>query len=435
MSDRPRVGPGIFLPPDGTVEFFRAKATYPLSRMWWDVWEGEHARAFTAAKLADRQLMERLRASLDNMLANGGTFEMWKAQILPELRAAGWWGVVDNAALTGVDYPVFIGEARLRIIYDTNLRMARAAGFWKRIQELKEDRPFLMYTAVLDNRTRPQHRAWDGIILPVDHPWWMTHFPPNGWNCRCSVIQLSQDDLDREGWKVTENPPDDGTFDYVRGDGIIERVPKGIDPGFAYNVGVEHMRAFAPSISDAVPGLASIIADTAMLPEITARAAGADRRLRAGMTAEEAEGEWNRLVGRKPGEDRFIYDPTGEPIVISDNFWRGARGELKILKRDRERYLPYILDTLNDPDEIWYDWEEDDPARRRPGTRARQPGIVRRMLARFSIDGENIEIAVIVQVDRDGWRVLTAFPPTRNQLQSRRGGHLAYRRTNERPGS
>ena len=37
-----------------------------------------------------------------------------------------------------------------------------------------------MYDAVNDSRTRrPQHLEWDGLILPIDHPFWQTHGSPN----------------------------------------------------------------------------------------------------------------------------------------------------------------------------------------------------------------------------------------------------------------
>ena len=40
--------------------------------------------------------------------------------------------------------------------------------------------PYLMYDAVNDSRTRrPQHLEWDGLILPIDHPFWQTHGSPN----------------------------------------------------------------------------------------------------------------------------------------------------------------------------------------------------------------------------------------------------------------
>ena len=48
-----------------------------------------------------------------------------------------------------------------------------------------------MTDALLDARTRPEH----GVILPVDHPWWKRHYPPNGWKCRCKAMSVGPDDL------------------------------------------------------------------------------------------------------------------------------------------------------------------------------------------------------------------------------------------------
>lgn len=60
---------------------------------------------------------------------------------------------------------------------------------------------------------------------------------PNGWNCRCYVQTLSERDLIRSGWPVSEAAPEARTvIKFIRGRPID--VPWGIDPGFAYNVGV-----------------------------------------------------------------------------------------------------------------------------------------------------------------------------------------------------
>ena len=47
----------------------------------------------------------------------------------------------------------------------------------QRIQDHKDRFPYLMYDAVNDSRTRPQHLEWDGLVLPVDHSFWKTHRP------------------------------------------------------------------------------------------------------------------------------------------------------------------------------------------------------------------------------------------------------------------
>lgn len=48
--------------------------------------------------------------------------------------------------------------------------------------------PFWVYRHGGSLEPRPQHLAWDGLVLPSDHPFWATHFPPNDWGCSCRVF-------------------------------------------------------------------------------------------------------------------------------------------------------------------------------------------------------------------------------------------------------
>lgn len=242
MAD-PSIRQSIFLPPADTVRAFEARDRLRLTVNWTDLFQSEHAREFTVSKLQQLDIVAEIQAAVADFLANGGTPAEFVANLEPYLRSKGWWGLVTDPALTGTDKPVNIGPARLRTIYDTNLRISRAAGRWQRIQALKSERPFLRYVAVLDRRTRPLHREWHGTILPVDDPWWDTHYPPCGWYCRCTVRQLSQRDLDREGWKISPRPPLDPVPFTRPGTGEVIQVPKGIDPGFAYNAGKASMAA------------------------------------------------------------------------------------------------------------------------------------------------------------------------------------------------
>lgn len=270
----------INLPADDTVAAFQARDTLRPTVHWTEMWQADHARAFTVAKVANLDLLTTIRQSLDTVMRDGGTLEQWKAGLVPELKKAGWWGMVENEALTGTADPVFIGGRRLRTIYDTNLRISRAAGRWKRIQEMKDVRPYLMYVSIGDDRTRPLHRRWGGndpafpfrIILPVDHPAWAIFYPPNDWGCRCSVRQLSQADLDRLGYRVTTDDElvrigwmtADGqvggrlrTF-WRKGADKPEAVPVGIGPGFAYNPGVFGMQAVAEKATRSLEAMAPI---------------------------------------------------------------------------------------------------------------------------------------------------------------------------------
>lgn len=103
------------------------------------------------------------------------------------------------------------------LIFRTNTAIATAAGRWDQIQQVKATRPLLRYVTVHDDRVRPTHRLWHNVVLPVGHPFWNTHFPPNGFNCRCHVQSLSETDLGRYGLIQTDRndarlkvPPDKG---------------------------------------------------------------------------------------------------------------------------------------------------------------------------------------------------------------------------------
>jgi uncharacterized protein with gpF-like domain len=257
----------IGLKPEEAVQFFRSKG-YAVQNNWDQLWQQEHGRAFTVTKMMNGALLNEVRASLDKVIADGGTYKQWKDAIVPRMQAAGWYGRVEDAEITGTPDPVFIGEQRLRTIFDTNLRMANAAGKWARIQQLKRLAPFLMWDAVRDTRTRPLHRLWGGlddgkpIILPADHPAWSIYFPPCGWGCRCGVIQLSQRDLNRmsrsvttdaelvaKGWITPAGAIGGTRLPYKRSNGTVEMVPAGVDPGFAYNPGEHFLTGMVPPAS------------------------------------------------------------------------------------------------------------------------------------------------------------------------------------------
>ncbi len=227
------------LPPEKALSILRGKGL-TTSFAWQDTWQQEHDAAFTVAKMMQIDLLRDTRAALDKAMEAGSTFEQFRESIEARLVEAGWWGKADTVdPLTGETKLVQLGSPRrLRTIFETNIRTAYSAGHWQEIQQSKADAPYLMYDAVDDDRTREEHAAWDGKVLPADHPWWSTHMPPNGWNCRCGVIQLSADQVKAMGLSVEDAAPASRDREYVNPrTGEVSRVPAGIDPGWAYNPG------------------------------------------------------------------------------------------------------------------------------------------------------------------------------------------------------
>jgi SPP1 gp7 family putative phage head morphogenesis protein len=70
--------------------------------------------------------------------------------------------------------------------------------------------PNLTYHTVGDARVRPTHAALDGITRQVGDNFWRSYMPPNGWNCRCTVIQTGEDAerTSLRGFKKPNDVPD-----------------------------------------------------------------------------------------------------------------------------------------------------------------------------------------------------------------------------------
>lgn len=246
---------GFNVEPAEAVRFFRGKGL-ARSFAWQDVLHDEHDRDFVVAKMLDLDLLSDVRALIDRALAEGWLRDRFVKELTPELVRRGWWGrqeMVDPD--TGESQMVQLGSVRrLKVIYDTNLRTAYAAGQWGRIRENAQRAPYVMYSAILDERVRPLHRAWHGTILRWDDPWWATHTPPNGWNCRCSVRQLSDRDLDRLG-RTADRAPETKTYEWTNPrSGEIFRIPEGIDPGWGYAPGATRAAEIIPIARDKAAG-------------------------------------------------------------------------------------------------------------------------------------------------------------------------------------
>lgn len=83
----------------------------------------------------------------------------------------------------------------LRSEYELAVASSQMAEKWVEFEADKEDFPLLEYSTVGDDAVRDSHAAIDGVIQPVDSDFWNTHYPPNGWGCRCTVKQLSKGEI------------------------------------------------------------------------------------------------------------------------------------------------------------------------------------------------------------------------------------------------
>ena len=72
--------------------------------------------------------------------------------------------------------------------YATAQAVAEEASNYRRLRRGVKTMPFWEYFTARDELVRPTHRLLDGVILPANDPRWDKIYPPNGWNCRCTVV-------------------------------------------------------------------------------------------------------------------------------------------------------------------------------------------------------------------------------------------------------
>lgn len=77
----------------------------------------------------------------------------------------------------------------LRAEYNFAQASAGMAEKWEQFTEDGDDY-LLQYRTANDSKVRLEHAELHGITLPAEDNFWDEYFPPNGWNCRCTVVQV-----------------------------------------------------------------------------------------------------------------------------------------------------------------------------------------------------------------------------------------------------
>jgi hypothetical protein len=226
------------LPPVEAIEYFRQKG-YAISFDYRDVWREQHQASFTVAKVLQEDILRDIRQAVDDALANGIPYTQFAKGLTPTLQEKGWWGLREiRDPVTGEVQEVQLGSPRrLKTIYDTNLRTAHAEGQWQRIQDNKEAFPYLEYDGNNSASPRADHSFWDGLTLPVDHPFWQDHMPPKEYGCKCRARPRTARQVERSG-KPVGPAPDVPLMPYVNTrTGEVQQVPAGVHPSFHYAPG------------------------------------------------------------------------------------------------------------------------------------------------------------------------------------------------------
>jgi hypothetical protein len=220
-------GNAVSNPFDAQLAFFKNKLNLPTER-YDDIVKAAHDRAFIVAGAANADLLNDLNGAIRRSIEDGRGLEAFRKDFNSIVLKHGWTGWTGEGSAAGQAW-------RTRVIYQTNMATSYAAGRWQQLNDpgLLSIQPYWRY--VHDDSVvhpRPMHLAWDGLVLRHDHPFWQTHFCPNGWGCQCRVVSASAKEFaEAEAAGKTEPPAGWDQIDPKTGE------PIGIDKGFGYAPG------------------------------------------------------------------------------------------------------------------------------------------------------------------------------------------------------
>lgn len=225
---------------------------------------------------------------------------------------------------------------------------------WVDFENSADTHPYLEYVTARDSRVRPEHQALDGIILPIDDPFWQQYYPPNGFACRCTVQKRTE----REYEHLTKRGGEsihitDSTEAMKMGGGNVNKA-------FRHNVGTSYIfdkdghpyyKANAAAKAEQMTatkhyGMRSI----KQIYQRTDRLAGYQGNIK---TKEDYDAFWNTMEAEY-GEAGKGFTLVDEKHQASAIFTREQLyKKLRDIKEDRWCYFDEILKVFNKPDEVW----------------------------------------------------------------------------------
>ena len=150
------------------------------------------------------------------LLTDGGSWSDIRTQLAEHIDEQ-WGGVQEGG--NDKKYAAAV-QRRAELVLRQNTFQAYAVARYKDQQDVKAAFPYLMYLTCGDENVRDEHAELDGKILPIDDPFWVTHYPPWDFGCRCLVESISEEEAKELGvWdgaeKWEKNTPTRADKDYA----------------------------------------------------------------------------------------------------------------------------------------------------------------------------------------------------------------------------
>jgi hypothetical protein len=122
-----------------------------------------------------------------SLKANAQLFEASKLLLNTDGRLKSFSEVSNDFNKLNVNY----NQNYLESEYEFAVASSQMAAQWSNLGG--SDRYNLQYRTAKDERVRASHQALADITLPKEDAFWSSFYPPNGWRCRCTAVEVLKD--------------------------------------------------------------------------------------------------------------------------------------------------------------------------------------------------------------------------------------------------
>ena len=338
------------LKPEEAIKFFKDKVKLKSSDFY-NLYYEARSLAFTVSQIAKYDQLETIYNAIYKALDEGISFNQFKEEIADIIAEKGWTGK---------------RAWRVENIFRTNIQTAYMVGKYKNMAENIKNQPYWMYDAVNDSRTRPTHLALDEKVFPANHPFWDKWYPPNGYNCRCSVIPLSEEQVKRHGFKIETKDPTGTLIEPIDPTTGLKRpaIPLLPDPYFDTNPGknyygnlVNYYYGKAKSHGKFVDMVVFKTFEDYKLPKAEDLppkntddlTLPSYKTLKKDLSQKEIKEYYKKaFINTIGGEEVKLIDPIGEAIKLDISLFEHFK-----INDGRMQYIPYLKEIAENPNEIW----------------------------------------------------------------------------------
>jgi len=218
---------GLKAPNAAQARYMRDKLNVPTEH-YDDIRGEQHDVAFVVAGAMKADLLADFHEAVNRAASQGKSRQWFRQQFEDIANKHGWTGFTGDGTKTGRAW-------RADLIYETNMRASMEAARWDALNDpdVAEACPYVRFRHRSIMNARDEHKAWDGMVLRRDDPWFLAHQTPMGYHCKCTWEPVTDADLQRMGKRAPDKPPPFRTHRFTDRDGVVHVLPEGVQHGWS----------------------------------------------------------------------------------------------------------------------------------------------------------------------------------------------------------